>query len=86
VPACGPTRRGLRWRSVRMPLRHRPAYDWLEAHDLSYAIGFGSNVRLKKLAAPVARAQRRFERTGQNVRMFSSLRYRGRRWRPVGEC
>jgi len=57
-------------------------YDWLEAHALSYAIGFGSNVRLKQLAAPlVARAQQRFERTGQNVRMFSSLRYRGRRWR-----
>jgi len=57
-------------------------YDWLEAHALSYAIGFGSNVRLKKLAAPlVARAQRRFERSGQNVRMFTSLRYRGRRWR-----
>jgi len=80
----------LRTHSPRAPLAFRAdagfatarLYDWLEAHDLSYAIGFGSNVRLKKLAAPlVARAQQRFERTGQNVRMFSSLRYRGRRWR-----
>lgn len=56
-------------------------YDWLEDHGLSCAIGFGSNVRLKKFAAPlVARAQRRFERTSQNMRMFSGLRYRGRRW------
>jgi len=79
----------LRTHSPRAPLAFRAdagfatarLYDWLEAHDLSYAIGFGSNVRLKKLAAPlVARAQQRFERTGQNVRMFSSLRYRGRRW------
>jgi len=56
-------------------------YDWLEDQDLSYAIGFGSNVRLKKLAAPfLARARRRFQRTGEDVRMFTSLRYRGRRW------
>lgn len=57
-------------------------YDWLEDHGLAYAIGFGSNVRLKALAAPLlARAQRRFERTGADVRVFSSLRYRGRRWK-----
>jgi hypothetical protein len=56
-------------------------YDWLEDAGLSYAIGFGSNVRLKALAAPlVTRAQRRFERTGRDVRIFSSFRYRGRRW------
>ena len=80
----------LREHSPRAPLALRAdagfatarLYDWLEGHALSYAIGFGSNVRLKRLAEPlVARARRRFERTGQNVRMFSSLRYRGRRWR-----
>lgn len=61
----------------------KPAlYDWLEQQGLSYAIGFASNVRLKRLAAPlVARAQQRFERTGQPVRMFSGLRYRAARWR-----
>ena len=56
-------------------------YEWLETRGLRYAIGFGSNVRLKRLAAPlIARARRRFERTGENVRMFSSLRYRAHRW------
>ena len=56
-------------------------YDWLEDHHLSYAIGFGSNVRLKRLAAPLlARARRRFQRTGEDVRMFTSRGYRGRRW------
>lgn len=80
----------LRGHSPRAPLALRAdagfatarLYDWLEDHDLSYAIGLGSNVRLKQLATPfVARAQKRFERTGNDVRMFSSLRYRGRRWR-----
>ena len=46
----------------------------MPADDLSYAIGFGSNGRLKKLAEPLlTRARRRFQRTGQDVRMFSSL-------------
>ena len=80
----------LREHSPRVPLALRAdagfaaprLYDWLEAHGLAYAIGFGSNVRLKRLAAPLlARARRRFARTQQDVRMFSSLRYRGRRWR-----
>lgn len=79
----------LRVHSPRAPLAFRAdagfashrLYTWLEDHDLSYAVGFGSNVRLKRLAAPlVTRAQQRFARTGQAVRMFSSLRYRGRRW------
>lgn len=80
----------LRGHSPRAPLALRAdagfakprLYEWLEAHALRYAIGFGSNVRLKRLAAPlIARAQQRFERTGENVRMFSSLRYRAARWR-----
>jgi hypothetical protein len=80
----------LRAHSPRVPLALRAdagfaaprLYDWLEDHGLSYAIGFGSNVRLKPMAAPfIARAQQRFERTGQDVRRFSSLRYRARRWR-----
>ena len=80
----------LRGHSPRAPLALRAdagfakprLYEWLEAHALSYAIGFGSNVRLKRLAAPlIARAQQRFERTGENVRVFSSLRYRAARWR-----
>lgn len=79
----------LRTHSPRVPLALRAdagfatarLYDWLEDHDLSYAIGFGSNVRLKALAAPlVERARRRFALTGHDVRMFSSFRYRGRRW------
>lgn len=80
----------LRAHSSRAPLALRAdagfakprLYEWLERHRLSYAIGFASNVRLKRLsAALVARAQRRFARTGQAVRMFSSLRYRAARWR-----
>ena len=80
----------LRAHSPRVPLALRAdagfaaprLYDWLENQGLSYVIGFGSNVRLKKLVEPlVARAQRCFKRTGEDVRMFSSLRYRARRWR-----
>ena len=80
----------LRTHSPRVPLALRAdagfaaprLYHWLEDEGLSYVIGFGSNVRLKKLVEPlVARAQRRFKRTGEDVRMFSSLRYRARRWR-----
>ena len=80
----------LRAHSPRAPLALRadagfakPAlYQWLERHGLSYAIGFASNVRLKRLSVPlIARAQQRYERTGQAVRMFSSLRYRAARWR-----
>jgi DDE family transposase len=80
----------LRAHSPKVPLALRAdagfasprLYDWLETHRLTYAIGFGSNVRLKRLAAPVVeRARRRFERTGEEVQLFSSLRYRGRRWR-----
>ncbi len=57
-------------------------YEWLERHGLTYAIGFGSNVRLRRRAEPlIARAQSRFARTGQPVRLFTSFRYRGRRWR-----
>ena len=79
----------LRAHSPRTPLALRadagfakPAlYEWLEQHGLAYAIGFASNPRLKRLAAPlIERAQRRFERTGQPVRMFTSLRYRAARW------
>jgi hypothetical protein len=79
----------LRGHSPRGPLALRAdagfakpqLYQWLEQHGLAYAIGFASNPRLKRLAAPlVARAQRRFERTGQDVRLFSSLRYRAHRW------
>lgn len=90
LPELGRLVPRLRAHSPRVPLALRAdagfatarLYDWLEAHGLSYAIGFGSNVRLKKLAAPfVARAQQRFERSGKDVRMFSSLRYRARRWR-----
>jgi hypothetical protein len=90
VPELGRIVSRLRGHSPRAPLALRAdagfakprLYEWLEAHALRYAIGFGSNVRLKRLAAPlIARAQQRFERTGENVRMFSSLRYRAARWR-----
>jgi hypothetical protein len=79
----------LRQHSPRAPLALRAdagfaaprLYDWLEAHELSYAIGFGSNARLRRLAEPLlTRARRRFKRTGQDVRLFTSLRYRARRW------
>jgi len=80
----------LREHSPRVPLALRAdagfatprLYGWIEGHDLTYAIGLGSNVRLQRLAEPlVERARRRFERTGEPVRLFTSVRYRARRWR-----
>jgi hypothetical protein len=54
-----------------------------EELDVEFMLGIASNVRLKKLAARLAeRARRKFRRTGQKVRLFSSVRYRARRGWP----
>jgi hypothetical protein len=51
-------------------------------HRLSvdFILGMGPNVRLKRLAADLQeKAKRRFLRTGEKGRLFSSVRYRARR-------
>jgi hypothetical protein len=48
--------------------------------DVDFLLGLGPNSRLKKIAAPLQeKAKRRFLRTSEKVRLFSSTRYRARR-------
>ena len=68
--------------SVRIPLRADAGfatpllYEFCEFFGLQYAIGIGNNVRLQTAAQPLQRRlARRFRRTGQPQRSFSSFRY-----------
>lgn len=55
-------------------------YMLCERLGVDFLLGLGPNSRLKKIAAPLQeKAKRRFLRTGQKVRLFSSVRYRARR-------
>ena len=55
-------------------------YRLCERLEVNFLLGIGPNVRLKKIAAPLQeKAKRRFLRTGQKARLFSSVRYRARR-------
>jgi hypothetical protein len=48
--------------------------------DVDFLLGLAPNSRLKKLATPLQeKAKRRFLRTDEKVRLFSSTRYRARR-------
>lgn len=48
--------------------------------DVDFHLGLGPNSRLKKIAAPLQeKAKRRFLRTQDKVRLFTSTRYRARR-------
>jgi hypothetical protein len=48
--------------------------------EVDFLLGLGPNSRLKKIAAPLQeKARRRFLRTNEKVRLFSSTRYRARR-------
>ena len=48
--------------------------------DVDFLLGLGPNTRLKKIAAaPQEKAKRRFLRTNEKVRLFTSTRYRARR-------
>jgi len=48
--------------------------------DVDFHLGLGPNSRLKKIAAPLQeKAKRRFLRTNDKVRLFTSTRYRARR-------
>lgn len=55
-------------------------YEMCEELGVDFLLGLGPNSRLKKIAASLQdKAKRRFLRTGQKVRLFSSVRYRARR-------
>ena len=48
--------------------------------DVDFLLGLGPNSRLKKIAAPLQeKAKRRFLRTNEKARLFTSTRYRARR-------
>ncbi len=61
-------------------------YRLCEEEDVDFLLGFGTNQRLKRLAAKLAeKAHRRFLRTGKKARLFKTVRYRSkgsgsRRW------
>jgi hypothetical protein len=55
-------------------------YRLCERLGVDFLLGLGPNSRLKKIAASLQeKAKRRFLRTGEKVRLFSSVRYRARR-------
>jgi hypothetical protein len=55
-------------------------YRMCQRMHVDFLIGFQPNKRLKSLAADLQeRARRKYLRTGQKARLFSSLRYRARR-------
>jgi hypothetical protein len=55
-------------------------YHLCEQLKVEFLVGLGPNIRLKKIAAPLQeKAKRRFLRTGQKARLFTSIRYRARR-------
>jgi hypothetical protein len=56
-------------------------YEFCEFFGLQYAIGIGHNVRLQTAAQPLQRRlAKRYRRTGQPQRSFSSFRYRAHPW------
>jgi hypothetical protein len=55
--------------------------DFAEMHVLEFAIGFGTNSKLRKrIRRSLHSAHRQFARTGQAVRRFVSFQYRAQRW------
>ncbi len=56
-------------------------YEFCEFFGLQYAIGRGNNARLQTAAQPLQRRiARRYRRSGQPQRSFSSFRYRAHPW------
>lgn len=76
------------WPEVRITIRadsgfcRRRLLCWCERNGVDYVIGLARNTRLAEHAvAAIARAQRRYERTGIKQRDFAVLRYAARTWR-----
>jgi hypothetical protein len=57
---------------------------WCDAHDVKYVVGIARNDRLLAAAADLmARAERRFEKTGEKQRLFTAFDYAAGTWRRV---
>jgi Transposase DDE domain group 1 len=60
-----------RWRLMR----------WCDSHGIGYVLGLAKNPALQRAAADeMARAERRFQRTGQPQRLFGSFAYAAASW------
>ncbi|MGD0138351.1 MAG: IS1380 family transposase [Tepidisphaeraceae bacterium] len=60
-----------RWRLLR----------WCDRHQVDYLVGIAKNSRLLELAEPLMQeAQRRFEATGQDQRLFTETDYAAQTW------
>ncbi len=79
----------LRKRFPKAPIRFRAdagfsapsLYDHLEAESIDYLIGIPAHTCFEPWLTPLLeRAKRQFAETGEPVRIFSSFRYRARRW------
>lgn len=56
-------------------------YEYLDQERIEYLIGIPAHTCFEPWVAPLlARAKQRFEQSGEPVRLFSSFRYRARRW------
>lgn len=60
-----------RWRLMR----------WCDHHGVGYILGLARNPRLEAMAAPLMEvAERRFEQSGQSVRLFETIAYAAQTW------
>jgi hypothetical protein len=71
-----------RWPRVRITLRADSGFcreelmAWCEANDVEYVFGFARNERLRrKIAVPLRKAQREYQRTGKAARIFVEFFY-----------
>jgi hypothetical protein len=56
-------------------------YDYLEEQKIRYVIGFITNSRVLAQAAPrLAKAQRQYQETGEEQRLFTSFTYQAESW------
>jgi hypothetical protein len=54
---------------------------WCESHQVDYIVGIAKNERLKALSAKLGqRAERKYRKSGEKVRLFKRFKYRAGSW------
>jgi hypothetical protein len=76
-----------RWPKVKIILRADSGFcrwkmlRWCERAGIHYLVGLAKNERLNTLSAKLhRRAQRRHQKTGHKVRLFSQFKYKAKTW------
>ena len=76
-----------RWPEVKIILRADSGFcrwkmlRWCESHQVDYIVGLAKNERLKALSAKLEqRAERKYRKSGEKVRLFKRFKYRAGSW------